>query len=90
MTYDWTKFACHIHIQAPIERVFNAWMSEAQLTTWFLEKVSLTTSDGKKRTAKELCEIGDQYEWMWHGAWDYVEKGTIIELVPNEKNKIFI
>ena len=87
MTYDWTQFERHIFIKAPVEKVYNAWISEKELTDWFLETVKITNDKGVRRSANEHCRVGDQYEWTWHGGWDYVEKGKILELIPNEKVK---
>jgi len=83
MSYDWTKFECHIFIKAPIEKIFNAWMSEKEITTWFLEKTKLNDKNGRQRSPEEHCEVGDTYEWKWYG-WDYLEKGRITAV---EKNK---
>ena len=84
MSYDWTKFQCNIFIQAPIEKIFNAWMSEKALTTWFLEKVKHIDSNGQTRPAEQHSQISDTYEWKWFG-WEYAEKGKILDVIENKE-----
>ncbi len=83
MSYDWTQFEQHIYIKAPIERVFNAWMSEKELTQWFLETVAIVDENGRQRPANESCKPRDTYRWTWHGAWEYVEQGKILDVKEN-------
>jgi uncharacterized protein YndB with AHSA1/START domain len=78
--YDWSKFSQKIYIKAPMQRVYDAWATPANLESWFLRKAEFKTPDGVIKDSHSQVLAGDTYEWMWHGHPDTIaEHGVVIE-----------
>lgn len=66
--YDWTQFTVHMHYEAPIGRVFEAWATPAGLESFFLASARHASPDGSRRGPNEAAAAGDRYRWTWlHG-----------------------
>ncbi|TBR19489.1 MAG: SRPBCC domain-containing protein [Chitinophagaceae bacterium] len=80
MNYDWTSFTKRITINSSVEKIYTMWATTAGLEQWFLRMATYSNSDGNKRTANELIDVGDEFCWRWHGWPDSTqEKGTVLE-----------
>lgn len=84
-TQDWGRFIVRININAPQEKLYQAWATRAGMEYWFLRLSEYKKPDGSLRKPEEQVEKGDSYKWLWHG-WpdDTVEHGEILE--SNGKN----
>jgi uncharacterized protein YndB with AHSA1/START domain len=80
-SHDWSRFILRIPVVADRQAIFNSLTSQKALERWFLRKAEFRKKSGELRAADSGVEVGDSYEWMWHG-WpdDVVEKGIILEL----------
>jgi len=79
-TYDWSKFSQKIYINVPMQRVYDAWTTRANLESWFLRKAEFKTPGGTIRPANEQIQKGDTYDWLWHGHPDTTaEQGEVTE-----------
>ena len=85
-TYDWSSFKRSIFIDAPLDKVFDAWIIPEKITTWFLRQADFTRSDGSIRKQHEHIETGDTYYWQW---WNYsdIEHGRI-KFVDRSKHRL--
>ena len=78
--YDWSKFSQRIYISVPMQQVYNAWTTRTNLESWFLRKAEFKTQEGMIRGNDTPIQIGDTYEWLWHGHPDTaVEHGVVTE-----------
>ena len=75
---DWTKFVRRIHINKPIQQVYNAWTVPEQIEQWFLEKADYLQVNGEFRDKNNSYQKGDSYVWKWWG-WEHLEKGDVLE-----------
>ena len=75
---DWTSLRRRITINKPLDVLYNAWTSQAQMETWFLEKAQYFDKSGEARKPDEPIQKGDAFIWKWHN-WDFDEKGEILE-----------
>jgi len=66
-TLDWTTFTKRIDVNAPITTIYKAWTSQEGLEQWFLSKAEFRNSEGVLNARDAMCEIGNEYTWMWHG-----------------------
>lgn len=84
-TYDWSRFKRSVFINAPADKVFEAWITPSQIATWFLLRADFTDSHGNRRDPDSNIEEGDTYEWQW---WNYdgVENGTILKLDKEKRH----
>lgn len=84
--FDWSTFSHKIYINAPLETVYAAWSTRANIESWFLRKGEFIMPDGQMRPADSTVQKGDTYEWMWHGHPDTtLEHGIVTE--ANGKDK---
>ena len=76
--YDWSRFVVRINVNAPIQKLYDAWATRVGMENWFLRLSEYKGSNGKIRQAEERVEPGDGYKWLWHG-WpdETVEYGDI-------------
>jgi uncharacterized protein YndB with AHSA1/START domain len=80
-SYDWSRFMVRININAPVDKLYKAWITREGIEYWFLRFSEFKKSDGTLRGNKEPVEKGDTYKWRWHGYPDSVtEQGTILEI----------
>ena len=78
--YDWSRFSQKIYINVPMQQVYNAWTTRANLESWFLRKAEFTAPDGTVKERNSLIQKGDTYEWLWHGHPDTTaEHGVVTE-----------
>lgn len=79
-SYDWSRFAVRISINAPVDKLYHAWATREGMEYWFLRLSEYRKPDGAIRGNKEYADKGDTYKWLWHG-WpdDTVEHGTILD-----------
>ena len=79
-TYNWSRFILRIPVMADSETLYRLWMTQEGLESWFLRKAAFTNAKGTPVPWNELADVGDTYEWMWHG-WgdDTVERGSILQ-----------
>src|SRR5688572_32421118 len=83
--YDWAQFTVRIPINAPVERLYDAWSTRRGIEHWFLRMSEYKSPDGLIREPEEAVQVGDIYAWRWHGWPDEVEEhGTI--LACNDKD----
>jgi len=83
--HDWSYFKRGLFINAPVQKVFDAWIYSEQVETWFLKTCKYFDSSGKERAKKEALQTGDTYEWHWHN-WDGSQKGSVTNV--NHANHI--
>ena len=77
---DWSKFSHKIYINAPMQKVYDAWTTRANVENWFLRKAEFKTPGGALRENNDQLQKGDTYEWMWYGHPDTtVEHGVVTE-----------
>jgi hypothetical protein len=78
--YDWSRFTVRINVEAPAEKLYQAWATRAGMEYWFLRLSEYRKPDGSLRKDDEPASKGDSYKWLWHG-WpdEVVEHGEILE-----------
>ena len=80
-TFDWSKFHLKIYINAPLALVYDNWTHRRQLENWFLRKAAFTSDNGGLRGHNEQVQVGDTYDWTWHGYPDSNgEQGDVLEM----------
>jgi uncharacterized protein YndB with AHSA1/START domain len=80
-SYNWSQFTLRIPIKADREIIYRNWTAREGLEYWFLRKAEFKKPDGSLRENNEAVQVGDTYEWMWHGWSDEVmEKGKVLEM----------
>ncbi len=72
--HDWSTFTAKTYIHARPEKIYNAWLTAAEMENWFLKACRFGS-----RSRNELAQGGDDYIWTWHTKDDYTDKGKIIE-----------
>lgn len=79
-SYDWSRFVVRINVNAPAEKLYNAWATRKGMEYWFLRLSEYKDASGKLRGSDEPVSKGDTYKWLWHG-WtdDTVEHGQILD-----------
>ncbi len=78
--YDWSTFSQKIYISVPMQRVYDAWTTRANLESWFLRKAEFKSPEGEIRDDNSAVQAGDTYEWLWHGHPDTTtEHGAVTE-----------
>ncbi|MES1225340.1 MAG: SRPBCC domain-containing protein [Bacteroidota bacterium] len=77
-SYDWSRFIVGINVNAPVNKLYDAWATRAGMERWFLRLSEYQSKNGIIRKDDEQVEAGDSYKWLWHG-WpdETVEYGTI-------------
>ena len=79
-SYDWSKFACRININAPIQQIYDAWTKPALLEKWFLCEAKFIPKDEEARRADDYIKKNDSYHWRWYGfSKQTIEKGSVME-----------
>ena len=77
--YHWNSFTKRININAPVFSLYHAWSTKSGLESWFLRESIITKLDGTLRQEDEPFEVGDSFEWRWHGYNDdTVDRGKVI------------
>lgn len=83
--FDWTQFTRKMYIEAPIQKIYDAWAKPEEIERWFLEKACYFDLDEKLLSRKHPISEGLSYEWDWY-LYDITEKGKI--LYANQKDHI--
>jgi hypothetical protein len=79
-TYDWTRFIVRIDVNAPIDKLYNAWATRKGMEHWFLRLSEYKKPDGSLVGNDEPVKKGDAYKWLWHGYPDDTsEFGEILD-----------
>ena len=80
MKHDWSRFVKRIPINAETKEIYKSWATQHGLEKWFLRKAEFKDTNKKFLDPNEIIQVGDTYEWYWHG-WpdEVVERGTILE-----------
>ena len=86
-SYDWSRFVVRINVNAPVDKLYQAWATREGMEYWFLRLSEYKKANNELRGNKEHVEKEDNYKWLWHG-WpdETVEYGTILDC--NEKDFI--
>ncbi len=80
MARDWSQFTRRITVNAPAQKVYDAWAVPSQIERWFLRSAEYVGFDGKPKERDRGVEAGDGYLWRWHGYLDDVsEGGQVVE-----------
>lgn len=86
-TFDKSRFAVRIPVNAPVEKIFESWTTPAGLEYFFLRQASFHSKDEEKRKANDSIKVGDTYLWRWHGYPDSTfEEGEVLE--QNGKDRL--
>ena len=75
--FDWTKFAQHIVVSAPIEDVYSAWTNCHRIEEWFLSKARIKKPEDVFEMS-DAMQKGDEYAWNWY-CYEMTEYGKILE-----------
>lgn len=75
---NWDHFNQKIFINAPKEKLYQAFASSGGMELWFLRRCDYSRN-GEIISGNMLAETGDEYTFLWHG-WpdETVEKGKIL------------
>jgi uncharacterized protein YndB with AHSA1/START domain len=81
----WSNFTVTIPLNVPIEMISEALSSQQGLESWFLRSAKFQNPQGIEKGRNETIQVGDSYQWIWHG-WndEVIEKGEILEPKDNE------
>lgn len=83
---DWSRFTQRININAPIQKLYNAFATRYGMQSWFL-RMSEYKRDDELLADHELVKEGDTYTWLWFGYDDSVAENGII-LMANDRNEL--
>ncbi len=83
--FDWTQFTRKMHIDAPIQKIYDAWSKPAEIERWFLKQACYFDKEEKLLSKNNHISEGLRYEWDWY-LYDITEKGKII--FANQKDHI--
>ena len=64
--FDWTQFTRKIAVQAPIQKIYDAWTKPIELERWFLSKAEFYTSEKEKIEKNQSIKEGLSYSWQWY------------------------
>jgi len=77
---QWNEFKLRVNINTELNKAYKSWATPGGLENWFLRKAIFRDADGNLRDKNSLIEVGDTYEWYWHGYPDsVVEKGEVLK-----------
>lgn len=90
---NWSYFYSRVNIKATPQEIMDMFLIPEKLESWFLSEADFFPSEDPTNARKknEKIQVGDSYEWRWHG-YDrsVVEKGLILEISePNLLRFIF-
>jgi hypothetical protein len=66
-THDWGRFTVRINVNAPIEKLYHAWVTRSGMEYWFLRISEYKKPGGLLRGNDEFVSKGDSYKWLWYG-----------------------
>ena len=76
---DWSTFKKRISINTEPKTLYNYWTTQDNLEKWFLSQAQFYTKDKIKKDRNSQVEVGDTYEWMWHGS-ETLDKGEVLAI----------
>lgn len=77
---NWSSFTKRIPLNAPIEKVYEAWATQDGLEKWFLRSALFSRPNKILLDRNEPIQKDDSYTWLWYGYPDeVVEKRQITE-----------
>lgn len=79
---DWSTFTTRISIKSDRKTIFNAWMTQESIESWFLRDASFF-QNGSKINSQALIEKGHTYAWMWHGS-EVIAEGEVLEIIDDD------
>ena len=86
-THDWSHFTQRINVNAPKEKLYNAFATRAGMESWFLRMCEYKHFNGTLLQNDEQVHARDTYRWLWYGWPDTtVETGEF--LIANGKDRI--
>ena len=86
-TYEWSHFTQRINVNAPKEKLYDAFSTRAGMESWFLRTCEYKHLNGSPLMDDEQIHPRDIYSWMWHGWPDtMVETGEFLQ--ANGKDKL--
>jgi hypothetical protein len=56
---QWHRFERKIYIDSTVEELYNFWVTQDGITTWFLKESQFVNSNDNKRKSNELIQTGD-------------------------------
>ncbi len=78
--HDWSRFLLRVNVKTSLQKIYDAWATQAGLESWFLRQAEFARPDGILREKTEHFQKGDAYEWRWHGyPDDVVERREVLE-----------
>ena len=83
--FDWTKFTRKMYINAPIQKIYDAWAKPEEMECWFLKQACYFDKEEKQLSKNNQISEGLKYEWNWY-LYDLTEKGMIS--IANQKDHI--
>ncbi len=88
--FDWRSFTLKVDVAVNKEQVFNAWVSQKAMESWFLRSALYFTKGGRQKQPGEMIAPGDTYEWKWFGYPDSVSEKNIILSVDGTSQLSFL
>ena len=86
-THDWSRFTQRINVNAPKEKLYNAFATRAGMESWFLRMCEYKHFNGTPLQNDEQVHPRDIYRWLWWGWPDtMVETGEFMQ--ANGKDKL--
>jgi uncharacterized protein YndB with AHSA1/START domain len=83
MTYKWDHFEISYYYTSTLLRVFRSWSTCKGLKSFFVEDITVSSTDNKMRADSDQIQSGDKYSWTWrHG---YTISGEFRLVVPDER-----
>jgi len=80
--YDWTKFDIHLLINSPRKDVFERWVCNWGLESFFVKQATTIDSQGQARNSRDAFKEGDQYKWDWF--FNYQNTGKILKVIQDD------
>ena len=85
--HDWSRFTQRINVNAPQEKLYNAFATREGMESWFLRLCEYKKINGSVLQNNEQVHPHDIYKWLWHGWPDtMVETGEFLQ--ANGKDKL--
>ena len=83
---DWSRFTQRISVNAPIQKLYNAFATRYGMQQWFL-RLCEYKREGDFLADHEFIKEGDTYKWLWYGYPDSTaETGEFLR--ANDKNEL--
>lgn len=80
--YKWTEFIQNEYINAPIEKVFEMWVTSNNITKWFIAEADYINGSGILKDKDDLISKGDKYIWKFYQGFKI--QGGILDIKENK------